>query len=252
MSARVLRLLWFTNVAFPAACEAVGRRPPVIGGWLASLGAALQATGKIELMVVCFVPGGSDQSVCLDDIHHELLAIAPARFNQELWFSPSQDTRRKCSGLVAAFQPDVVHVHGTEASYGLLVVEGDIQRPTVISLQGMLGALNRFDDGGLSLWDRLRTLTPYDLCANHGMVHGAMIAARRAREVEARILRHRAMFVGRTTYDRAALRAANPSAVYCHCDEVMRPAFYQQERDACRVVPMRINASGCGYPRKGF
>jgi glycosyltransferase involved in cell wall biosynthesis len=213
----------------------------------------LQTTGKVELMVVSFVVGRDDQSVSVGGIRHELIGIDRQRFNREFWFYPTEPTRRKCRDLVAAFKPDLVHVHGTEASYGLLVAEGEIQCPTVVSLQGMLGAINRFEYGGLSVWDRLRTCTLRDVFGNHGLVRGSMIAARRAREVERRILCTKAVFVGQTFYDRACLRAVNPQAVYCHCDQVMRRPFYIQSRDSRQVVRESIFVSaGGGYPRKGF
>jgi glycosyltransferase involved in cell wall biosynthesis len=246
-----MRVLWFTNVPFPAACEALGRNSPVTGGWLASLGEALQATEKTDLMIVSFVVGKTDQSVFVGGIRHELIAIERPRFNKEFWFYPNPATRRKCCDLVASFQPDVVHIHGTEGSYGLLLTEGDIQCPAVVSLQGMLGAINRFEHGGLSVWDRLRTCTLRDMIGNHGIVRGAIIADRRAREVEKRILRSRAVFVGRTFYDRACLRAVNPQAIYCHCDEVMRSPFYTLNRDPCMVVPESIFMSASDNPRKG-
>ena len=247
-----MKVLWFTNVPFPAACGAAGMRAPVIGGWLASLGDALQATNEVELVVVSFVVGRGDQSVSVGGIRHELIGIDRSRFNREFWFYPTEPIRRKCRELVNAFNPDVVHVHGTEASYGLLVVEGDIKRPTVVSLQGMLGALNRFESGGLSVWDRLRVLTLRDLFGNHGPIRGSMVDARRARHVERRILCSKSVFVGRTFYDRACLRAINPQAVYFHCDEVMRRPFYMQSRKPDQVVPRSVFATAGGHPRKGL
>lgn len=247
-----MKVLWFTTVPFPAACEAVGRCPPVTGGWLSSLGAALQATGELDLQIVSFVAGGRDEHVRVDGCRHDMIAIEPRHFSEELWFYPSSPVRQKCRDIVAAFQPDVLHIHGSETSFGLLVTEGDIHRPTVISLQGLLGPYDRFDSGGLSVWDRVRSCTVRDIVGRHGLVRGSWLLSRRVRHVEARILTSQAVFIGRTLYDRACLRTMNPHAVYYHCDEVMRPPFYVQQRDPRQVIPGRIFAPASGHPRKGF
>lgn len=247
-----MKVLWFTNVPFPAACEAVGRRPPVTGGWLPSLAAALQATRKVEIEVISLVVGGGDESPQVNGCRHNLIAIEPRHFATESWFYPSARVRQKCCDIVEGFRPDVVHVHGSENSFGLLTAKGDIQTPAVISLQGLLGPYSRFDSGGISVWDRMRHCTISDLVGRHGSLRGSWLLSRRIWHVESCILRSRAVFIGRTLYDRACLRAVNPHAVYHHCDEVMRLPFYTQQRDPHQVIPGHIFAPVGGYPRKGF
>jgi glycosyltransferase involved in cell wall biosynthesis len=248
-----MKVCWFTNVPFPAASRAAGLRPHVVGGWLPSLGDALSATGEVELLVVSFVPGGSDQHLLLDGIRHELIAVEPKQFARETWFYPSLALRQKCGDLVAQFQADVLHIHGTEYSYGLLLAEGDLTRPAVISLQGLLGAQTQGEYyGRMSLLERLASSSYRDLRGPVGLIHERRTLARMARETERRILSTDAIFVGRTLFDRAYLRAVNPHARYCHCDEVLRPQFFAAERDPRKVIGHSIFAMAGGFPKKGF
>jgi glycosyltransferase involved in cell wall biosynthesis len=247
-----MRITWFTNVPFPSAALSAGRKPIVTGGWLPSLGDALLATGAVELQIITFVIGGEDQSVFTEGCRHDMIAIPRREFTQQLWFYPKPAIRDRCRRLVAEFQPDVLHFHGTEASYGMLLKKGDLTGPAVISLQGILWALNRYHHGGISLYDLLASFRLRDLLGKHGLYRGAAINRKRIREVEIPILNNNAIFIGRTLYDRACLRAVNPHAEYRHCDELLRPPFYTIQRDPSRIERHTIFTSAGGVPLKGL
>ena len=223
-----------------------------MGGWLLSLGDALVASGKVELLVVSFVAGGTDDSVRAGGCNHELIAVEPKRFSREWCYYPSAPVRKKCSDIVRRFQPDVVHINGTEGSYGLLLAEGDIRAPAVVSIQGVLGAVARYYCGGISFPDRLRSLSIRDLIRRDCLTARQRARARRAQEVERRVLLLDAVFTGRTRFDEAYLRALNSSATYYHCDRILRSPFYAIERDPNQIVPYSIFASTAAYPLKGF
>jgi glycosyltransferase involved in cell wall biosynthesis len=247
-----MRVTWFTNVPFPSAALAAGRQPAVIGGWLHSLGNALLVTGEVQLQVITFVSGGQDQSVFVEGCRHDLIALPQREFSQQLWFYPKPAVRERCRRLVAEFEPEVLHFHGTEASYGLLLKNGDLSGPAVISMQGILWALQRCWGGGIPASQRFGSFRLRDLFGTHGLYRGAALISKRIREVELPIFQNRAIFVGRTLYDRACLRAVNPQAEYRHCDEVLRPCFYRTERDAARIVQHSVFTSASGSPLKGF
>ncbi|MBN1461264.1 MAG: glycosyltransferase family 4 protein, partial [Armatimonadetes bacterium] len=59
-----------------------------------------------------------------------------------------------------------------------------------------------------------------------GDVHGYRRCVNMAAR-EREIMRMNKFFMGRTEWDRAVLWAMNPRALYYHCDEVLRPPFYQ-------------------------
>jgi glycosyltransferase involved in cell wall biosynthesis len=247
-----MRITWFTNVPFPAAALSAGRAPVVIGGWLSSLSDALLATGAVELQIITFVSGGADQSIITEGCRHDMIAIPRREFTQQLWFYPKPAIRDRCRRLVAEFQPEVMHFHGTEASYGLLLKKGDLSGPAVISLQGILWALKRYHHAGISLSDLFGSFRLRDLLGKHGLYRGAAINRKRIREVEFPIFQNKAIFIGRTLYDRAYLRAVNPDAEYRHCDELLRPPFYKTQRDQSRIERHSIFTSAGGGPLKGL
>jgi glycosyltransferase involved in cell wall biosynthesis len=181
-----------------------------------------------------------------------MIAIPRGEYAQQLWFYPKPAIRDRCRRLVAEFQPEVMHFHGTEASYGLLLKKGDLTGPAVISLQGILWALKRYHHAGISLSDLFGSFRLRDFIGKHGFYRGAIINRKRIRNVEIPIFQNEAIFIGRTLYDRACLRAINPHAQYRHCDEVLRPPFYKIQRDPFRIARHSIFTSAGGVPLKGL
>lgn len=247
----MLRVCWLTNVPLPSACQAVGREPPVAGGWLSALGEAMVATGQVKLQVITPVIGKGGTVTDADGTTHALLDMEPRQFIQDVLHYPGAALRTRYLEAMAPFQPQIVHVNGTEYSHGLLAAEGDTTLPTVVSLQGFVGACQRYDCAGIPLWERVWNCGPKGILHPANVWRGTSLGPQRVHNEE-QILRSPAIFVGRTTFDRAYLHAVNPSARYCHCDEALRGEFFRQERDRNAVVPHCLFAPDSSSPRKGF
>ncbi len=215
------------------------------------LSKALVRSGQVELLAITFIPGKEDVRLFADGIHHYHLAIPPKEFARELWFQPSKTTRRKCGELLASFQPDLVHIHGTEYSYGLLFADGEIPYPTIISLQGPIGAYSRPLSHGLSIIELLKSHTFLEWIRMKGIFYIIRVYNSRIK-IERRILSSPAVFAGRTRFDEACLRAVNPNATYYHCDRILRTPFYSIERNPDRVAPHTIFSPVSWDSRKGF
>jgi glycosyltransferase involved in cell wall biosynthesis len=129
----------------------------------------------------------------------------------------------QAKAVVEAFQPDLIHVHGSERPMGLLA--GMVDRPVLISLQGLLVVCSRFFFAGLPAAEVLRAAASVDFVKGRGIIHdrwNMQVAARR----ELAILGTCRYFAGRTEWDRAVVSVLNPGARYYHAGEVLRPEFY--------------------------
>jgi glycosyltransferase involved in cell wall biosynthesis len=124
---------------------------------------------------------------------------------------------------IELFKPDIIHVHGTEFPFGLILRE--VRKiPVVVSIQGNLTVYREKYFAGVSLpglWRGWRTGYPF---------YGADYKIwRRRMEVEQEILRRTRFVFGRTDWDRRVARALAPDAEYFHVDEVIRSRFYGLE-----------------------
>ncbi len=124
-----MKVLWFTNVPLPGAQNALGKKVPVVGGFMDALSQSLIKSGQVMILAVTFVMASEDADIFAEGIQHIHIGIPAETFGQEIWFMPSEDTRRKCRKILASFQPDLVHIHGTEYTYGLLLADGEILVP---------------------------------------------------------------------------------------------------------------------------
>lgn len=222
-----LRVLWFAVTPSLYGQNTVRHNG---GGWVASLERVLRSASDVELGVAFEHHDDGFKSV------QGCVAYYPINVNTKL----VQKLRRKlglddeCGALVAHakriiadFQPDVIHVFGSESCFGLLSAHTDI--PVVIHMQGSLPSYaNARFPPGYSRFDFLRAsrgnpLRLYRLLANDTAF------CRRARREE-QILRTCQHFMGRTEWDQAITALYRPEASYDYCSEVLRPEIYDHDR----------------------
>jgi glycosyltransferase involved in cell wall biosynthesis len=147
---------------------------------------------------------------------------------------------------IELFKPDIIHVHGTEFSFGLILRQ--VTRiPVVISIQGNLTVYGKKYFSGLpmpGLISRLRSGYPF-YKADY------KIWERRA-AIEREILWKTGFIFGRTDWDRRISLALAPAAQYFHVDEVIRPRFYQLHWQPIQhAVPVFLTTSSSSF-YKGF
>ena len=124
------------------------------------------------------------------------------------------------------FKPDIIQVFGSENAFGTICQYTDI--PCVIHIQGFLPAYaNAYYPPGISLLDYCRQafLKPGELYQRIWRWHVFRERAKR----EERILANVEFFLGRTEWDKAIVRVYSHCGRYFHCDEILRPVFYESK-----------------------
>ena len=155
--------------------------------------------------------------------------------------------------LIDEWKPDLIHMHGTEAAYGLLTAYNMVKYPAVISLQGLLGPYSEWYHyfGNLSLLEIIRMHRWLEIPTLRG--HWIrFIRMKKMAKRERVIIAGNRYFMGRTSWDESYIRALNPSAQYFYGGEMLRDAFWQERWDISQVRRFRIIFTNAGgYPRKG-
>ena len=248
MNRRPLRVLWFAGT--PGLSANYLKVSIASGGWISSLQSALGNIGHCQLGFVFY----SEEP------------IAPFEY-EGTWYYPVQKlgnskkkrllnrlTRRTeydenlphFLKAVELFKPDIIHVHGTEFSFGLISRQVS-HIPIVVSIQGNLTAYQKKYFSGLNmpgLGKRLLSGYPFFLA-------DYKIWQKRA-EIEREILRRTEFVFGRTDWDRRICLALAPGASYYHLDEVIRPRFYGLERKpGVNAAPVFFTTTGPTF-YKGF
>jgi glycosyltransferase involved in cell wall biosynthesis len=167
------------------------------------------------------------------------------------WRHNSDDRPRVAEAfkLVDDFEPDLIHVHGSEGPFGLLAERTPV--PVLISLQGVLHIYSKLYFAGVPRMDVLRDVMSMEFAKGRGLVHASWNMSVQARR-ELRILGSCDFFAGRTEWDRASVAAVNPDAQYYQAEEVLRPEFYGVEWQPSLDGPFVIYTTGGPAPYKGL
>jgi len=227
-----MKVLWFSGVAPRKARVRQGMHiAEGPASWQEALLHAMSGVDSLRIGVAAPTEGAGS-SFEEDDVTYYCLPhnISKQKITRGLrsWAGYDDESHQIAAALQAvdAFEPDLIHVHGTENPFGLLRRTTDI--PIVISLQGLLTLYERVFFRGLKAADIARLFANKHFIIGSGEIHGYLrMRAMAKREREIMLINN--AFIGRTEWDRAFQKVLSPQAEYFHCDEVIRPVFYQNK-----------------------
>ena len=240
-----MKILWITNIMMPPLAKAKALPVPAIGGWMYSSLKRLHAQNGIELAVATVYNGKKYDASCIDGIKYYLLPLdgkKTVEYNPGLeayWHRVHDD-----------FNPDVVHIHGSEYPHGLAYVNACGPQGVVVSIQGMVSCYARYYTAGIDFTNVKKHLTFRDIIKRDTIRKGQKSFEDRG-SWEIKLLQKVNHIIGRTEWDKAHTWAINPGAQYHHCGETLRDSFYSHKwsYDACE--PHSIFVSQASYPIKG-
>ena len=143
-----MKLLWITNSLFPEVYEKLNMKVPVTVGWVHSAAQALLSQNEnINLAVASFYKGDDIRELQLGRIHHflvpDVFRTKPHDDSKDfLW----QEVKEK-------FEPDVVHIHGSEYPHSYSYVRACGAFNVVLSIQGLVSVIERYYYGNISQKD---------------------------------------------------------------------------------------------------
>jgi glycosyltransferase involved in cell wall biosynthesis len=207
----------------------------------------LVQTPGIEVEVATIYPSIQDQQFEEEGVKY--VAMGQAKWPHVYFQCPKRDLER-CVDLIRERAPDLVHIHGTERFFGLMTARGLISTPCVISLQGLLGPYVPAFFGALSPAEIWRSHRFSELVTPRGLLWLRRAFIQGARQ-ENEILAGAKAFMGRTDWDRAHVKAANPSADYYQVGEMLRPQFAEHRWELSECDRHSVIFTNAGDPRRG-
>lgn len=222
-----MRVLWFANT--PGMGAEYLKISLAAGGWISSLQRAVEGMAEVELGFVFYSDRGGAPFVYGKTWYYPVQPLGSSKgkrlMNRLRKRAETDENLPSFLRAVGLFQPDIIHVHGTEFPFGLILREStrEIAKiPVVVSIQGNLTVYREKYFAGLEmpgLWKGWRT--------GYGFYRADYQIWRRRMAIEQEILQRARFVFGRTDWDRRIVRVLAPQAEYFHVDEVIRPAFYK-------------------------
>lgn len=240
-----MKLLWLCNMVPGKVKEAVSGGSTGGGLWVDSVLEGLLEREYLNIRILC--PGdGSEGKVNA--------RCSYAFFSEGLPYVYLMELETQFRGELDTFQPDVIHVWGTEYGHTLAMVNAAEKAgrldSLVVSIQGLCSVYaGHYAEGVPESVQRGSTFR--DVARRDNIVKQREKFVLRGL-LEEKALQKARHIIGRTDWDLACVRRINPEAKYHFCNETLRQPFYQGtwRYESCRKH--RIFASSCAYPVKGF
>jgi len=245
-----MKILWIVPGLMPDALTMLGKDATVVGGgWVSSAFSKLKSLSTDnEFCVLCLDHRECD--VCVSNVHY----VSFGRKGELNYRHVPKVIENSVKSVVSRFDPDIIHIHGTEYFYGCMSRDVYCGAPVVVSIQGVISECWIHYGGGLvgaeTWWSNLNARL---------LKYGYTISRERnfwrtdRTAQERRVLRQHHYFLGRTWWDKACVYYNNPEAKYFSSNETLRDEFFLARRDEVKVKSHSIYCGGAaGYPLKGL
>lgn len=267
-----MKVLWVCNTLPGAAAKAAGRHSGNKEGWLDGALMGLlgmendkcRYCGGLSLAIASPVSdrsykaaGRMWESVDIGD--NGRISLALYGFYEDIVHPEIYDEalEREFTHIIEDFEPDIIHVFGTE--YGHTLAVGRVTAALksrghrialLIGIQGIISECARVYMNGLPksvIYHR----TFRDIIRDDGILRQQEKFKKRG-EYELEAITYATDITGRTEYDRLWSAAHNPAAAYHHMNETLRREFYDATWDATECDRHVIFMSQGDYPLKGL
>ncbi|NLM67890.1 MAG: glycosyltransferase family 4 protein [Enterococcus sp.] len=190
---------------------------------MSSLALQLVKLNDIKLGVATTYNGAELQEYAKDNIIYYLIPRKKinTKYDSSLEFYWDE--------IVRNFLPDIIHIHGTEFAHGLACMKVCKSQKYVISIQGLVSEISKYNYAGINLFEFLKYTTLNDLIKMSTVIQDKKKMEIRGK-YEIEYLKHARHIIGRTSWDYAHVKTLQPKVNYHFCNEMLRDSFYSSNR----------------------
>ena len=225
-----MKVVWLSNTPCSASEKLLPDYPS--GGWLTTLEKSLSAIESIELHVLFYHNDKIDPFKINRTYFHPILRRKGRTKLQRLikkYFNVINNEQQELKELrerINSLNPEIVHVHGTEDNFGLIVEKVEV--PIVISIQGITNSIVEKFHSGISFEIAAKFESTKDVILKKSARDIYLMFEVMAKR-EQRILRNSKFVIGRTEFDRRISRLLSPESSYFVGQELIREVFHQNQ-----------------------
>ena len=221
-----MKVLWFTHM--PSNASSYLNYKSDRCGWVSSLENELSKKNNIDL-AVAFYHKHKEKPFTIGKVKYYPIYSGLENKIKKWLFKyngglESEKDIKKYIDVINDFNPDIIHIHGTESAFGLIIPY--IKIPVVISIQGNLTVCNHKFFSGLQKSDLYKNCSFKDILQIKHFLFSKNSYEKKS-ERERKILGYTNHVIGRTDWDRRITRILAPNASYYFNDEMLRNSFYQ-------------------------
>ena len=243
-----MKVLWITNMLLPDISNYInnGKGARRSGTWLDNWLNEIRNCSDIELAVAS-ISGKNFLDVTLNKVRY---FVIPGNGKTMLLYN--NKLQKFWDKIEEGFHPDLVHIHGTEYTFSVSYIRKYPNKKYVLSLQGLIGPIEREYYVGLSFWTALKFRTLKEWLSFSGVV-GKKLLYQRNLKYEKEIIKNADVCIGRYDFDKYYVQSINENANYERCFYSLRDEFYTSKKwELEKVKPYTIYAGAAvTSPLKG-
>ena len=242
-----MKVLWILNMVLPNVASELGMKTSYSGGWLVDYANKLAEDPSIELATMTYanVEQDIDREVC--GMRNFIFAGGGKR----LLFDNSR-TEKDCRKVLEEFQPDIIHIHGTEYAIGAAMVKLNPPIPMVLTIQGILTRIADEYYGGLP-WSERRKIVTLKSLLKLKIPFASKLLYRKNAKRERWVLQNVRYVTGRTDWDKSVMLSINENLKYYRFNYNLRAEFYSAPKWELEKIDRHTVYTGAAqYTLKGL
>lgn len=241
-----MRILWTVNLIPAPACEALGVKSDVLGGWVESMAARISPREDITLGIACKCGADVSFHESIDGTEYFSLGYSDS--------AALASIEKRCDEILSQFAPELVQIEGTEFLHAKAMMNCAKRKniPVVLSMQGILNGQLNYQCGQLPIDDMMFSKSLTDIYSGWILHLRKNLWYKKRMAPEKEIIENADYILGRTTWDRAHTYEMNPNARYFSCSRVLRAPFYQNNWDIGCMERHSIYVGNGYYALKGL
>lgn len=239
-----MKVLWIINTLFPYPALCLKKNPHVVAGWLNSLAESLSQDKNITLAIATTI-----NVECLKEFSNNKIKyyILPCKNRNKY----NKKLENYWEDVINKFQPNVIHIHGTEYAHSLPLFKVRKDIKIVTSIQGLMSVCCNNYLSNIKGYDIIKNITIRDLIKFDNLFQQKN-KFYRAGKYEKQIIQKSDYIIGRTTWDYSHISLITDRNKYRFCNESLRSDFYDKVWDYDKCDKNTIFVSQASYPIKGF
>ena len=242
-----MKILWIVHDVLEPFFPFVDGKPSKGGSWIDPLFFSLVNVKNIKMGIISPVINGTYQHKEINGVSYYAVPIAKGDNTSFM----SEKISKNYLAAIEDFDPDIIHVHGTENNFGQLREYVDKKIPIACSIQGIIYAYLPYLKSSTANINLSRFKSIKNILGRGGVELFQRIWSKYI-SIEKNIIKINQYFIGRTLWDKAQILEVNPSANYFNGEELLRNVFYNKKWDINTCNKYQIFVSSAAYPIKGF
>ncbi len=242
-----MKVLWITNNVLEPFFPFAEGKPTKGGSWIDPLFFGLVHFENTQMGIISPVINGKNQKKIIDGVSYYSIPVEQG----DNKISLNSKLVENYLSVISDFEPDIIHIHGTENNFGLIREFVPMQIPIVCSIQGIVASCRPYLD--TSVADiQYKSFKSIKNWLGRGGIDGYKKRWKKYSVVEKNIYTLNQYFIGRTLWDKAQLAGLNPKALYFHGEELLRSDFFNYSWDIKKCSRETIFMSSGSYSIKGL